>query len=84
MLTVWVKHKKRESKQLTREGSVYVSNISKTYEKEEESEVVYFMINTTDDLIQTLRDNCEKNDEITVAHVDDGLQELFIVSKMAY
>ena len=54
-------------------------NILKTFENEEDKEVVHFMINTIDDLIHILRDNHDKREEITVAHMNDDLKELFII-----
>ena len=40
-----------------------VSNNFKTFENEDEVEVVHFTINTIDDLLQILRDNHDKYEE---------------------
>ena len=74
---------KIDNKELTDENKMYVSNNFKTFGKEEDREVVHFMINTVDDLIQILRDNASKYDEISVAHMDDDLTELFYELKKA-
>jgi hypothetical protein len=74
---------KIENQELADENKMYVSNNFKTFEKEEDREVVHFMINTVDDLIQILRDNASKYDEISVAHMDDDLTELFYEPKKA-
>ena len=36
---------------------------------------LFFMINTIDDLIQILRDNHDKHEEVTVAHLNADLTE---------
>ena len=76
---------KIENENITHEDHMYVSNNFKTFENEEDVEVVHFMINTIDDLLQILRDNHDKYEEISVAHLDDDLKELFYnLKKIGY
>ena len=68
---------KIEKKELTHEDHMYVSKNFKTFEDEEDREVVHFMIKSVDDLLPIIRENYQKYDEIAVAHTDDDLTELF-------
>ena len=76
---------KIEKKELTHEGNMYVSKNFKTFEDEEDKEVVHFMIKSVDDLLPIIRENYQKHDEIAVAHTDDDLTELFYeLKKIGY
>ena len=71
-----ISHKIEEDK-VKHEKDMYISNNFKTYEKENEDlEPVHFMINNIDDLVDILRNNSDKYDEINVVHINDDLKDL--------
>ena len=70
--------KKIEEEKVKHEKDMYISNNFKTYEKEDEDlEPVHFMINNINDLVDILRNNSDKYEELNVVHINDDLKDLF-------